>query len=277
MKDIDQINEIDQKATFDPEIFFNVLLPPIIFHAGYSMKKRFFFRNIGSILTFAFLGTVISTFCVGGVMFGVTRVVPHLVSFSFVDSLHFGALISATDPVTVLAIFNDLNVDVNLYALVFGESVLNDAVAIVLTRTIEDYEETVKLGGDAAVSTAQIFGKSILEFLFIFSASFLVGSVMACATALLTKHTHIRQHPELESSLFVLMSYSTFLLAESLNLTGIVAVLFCGICQAHYTYNNLSEESRSATRQFFVLLNFMAENFIFSYVGVSMFTFPKHK
>ncbi len=156
VKDVEEINEIDQKATFDPEIFFNVLLPPIIFHAGYSMKKRFFFRNIGSILTFAFLGTAISTFVVGGVMTGVTRLAPHLQSFTFVDSLHFGALISATDPVTVLAIFNDLHVDVNLYALVFGESVLNDAVAIVLTRTLEDYEETVKLGQAATVSTAQV-------------------------------------------------------------------------------------------------------------------------
>lgn len=55
---------------------------------------------------------------------------------TFIDSLLFGALISATDPVTILAIFSDLHVDVNLYALVFGESVLNDAVAIVLTRCV---------------------------------------------------------------------------------------------------------------------------------------------
>lgn len=57
-------------------------------------------------------------------------------TITFIDCLLFGALISATDPVTILAIFSDLHVDVNLYALVFGESVLNDAVAIVLSRYV---------------------------------------------------------------------------------------------------------------------------------------------
>lgn len=53
--------------------------------------------------------------------------------YSFLDTLYFGAIISPTDPVTILAIFNDMRVDVTLYSLVFGESVLNDAVAIVLS------------------------------------------------------------------------------------------------------------------------------------------------
>jgi len=211
---------------------------------------------------------------------GVTRMVPNLSNITFIDNLHFGALISATDPVTVIAIFSDLNVDVNLHALVFGESVLNDAVAIVFVEALKDYEENVATCIITAQNNCEYnvwhLVKAILDFFGIFGASFLVGSLMGCITALLTKFTHLRAHPLLESTLFVLMSYSTFLLAEVFDLTGIVAVLFCGICQAHYTYNNLSGESKESTKHFFDLLNFMAENFIFSYIGVSMFTFPKH-
>merc|ERR1719489_261537 len=139
-------------------------------------------------------------------MYGVTSVVPHLQNITFIDNLHFGALISATDPVTILAIFNDLNVDVNLYALVFGESVLNDAVAIVITRTLEDYEAGVKVGGSlmgGAQPSYVILFQSFGEFVGIFSASFFVGSLIGCFTAIITKFTHIKQHPQLESTLFV--------------------------------------------------------------------------
>ncbi|KAL7060197.1 hypothetical protein AAHC03_010134 [Spirometra sp. Aus1] len=75
---------------------------------------------------FAFLGTLISAVVIAE-------------SLKFSDCIYFGSIISATDPVTVLAIFNDLNVDVDLYALVFGESVLNDAVAITMSQSVDRY------------------------------------------------------------------------------------------------------------------------------------------
>ncbi|XP_032003884.1 sodium/hydrogen exchanger 6-like, partial [Hylobates moloch] len=132
-----QDNEMLRKVTFDPEVFFNILLPPIIFYAGYSLKRRHFFRNLGSILAYAFLGTAISCFVIGSIMYGcvtLMKVTGQLAGdFYFTDCLLFGAIVSATDPVTVLAIFHELQVDVELYALLFGESVLNDAVAIVLS------------------------------------------------------------------------------------------------------------------------------------------------
>ncbi|XP_027390951.1 sodium/hydrogen exchanger 7 isoform X3 [Bos indicus x Bos taurus] len=229
-------NDMLRKVTFDPEVFFNILLPPIIFHAGYSLKKRHFFRNLGSILAYAFLGTAVSCFIIGNLMYGVVKLMKIVGQLSdkfyYTDCLFFGAIISATDPVTVLAIFNELHADVDLYALLFGESVLNDAVAIVLSSSLT--------GADV------------------------------------TKFTKLHCFPLLETALFFLMSWSTFLLAEACGFTGVVAVLFCGITQAHYTYNNLSVESRSRTKQLFEVLHFLAENFIFSYMGLALFTFQKH-
>ncbi|XP_070607035.1 sodium/hydrogen exchanger 7 isoform X2 [Erythrolamprus reginae] len=270
-------NDILRKVTFDPEVFFNILLPPIIFHAGYSLKKRHFFRNLGSILTYAFLGTAVSCFIIGNLMYGVVKLMKLVGQLSdkffYTDCLFFGAIISATDPVTVLAIFNELHADVDLYALLFGESVLNDAVAIVLSSSIVAYQPT---GENAHAFDAAAFFKCIGVFLGIFSGSFMMGVATGIVTALVTKFTKLHCFPLLETALFFLMSWSTFLLAEACGFTGVVSVLFCGITQAHYTYNNLSVESRSRTKQLFEVLHFLAENFIFSYMGLALFTFQKH-
>uniref|UniRef100_A0AAY4EFV4 Sodium/hydrogen exchanger n=1 Tax=Denticeps clupeoides TaxID=299321 RepID=A0AAY4EFV4_9TELE len=277
-------NDMLRKVTFDPEVFFNILLPPIIFHAGYSLKKRHFFRNLGSIITYAFLGTAISCFVIGNLMYGVVKLMQAIGQltdkFYYTDCLFFGAIISATDPVTVLAIFNELHADVDLYALLFGESVMNDAVAIVLSSSIVAYQPS---GANTHTFDAAAFFKSVGIFLGIFSGSFAMGAVTGVVTSLsdckanhVTKFTKLHCFPLLETALFFLMSWSTFLLAEACGFTGVVAVLFCGITQAHYTYNNLSEESTKRTKQLFEVLHFLAENFIFSYMGLALFTFQNH-
>ncbi|XP_065841176.1 sodium/hydrogen exchanger 9-like [Oscarella lobularis] len=266
----------EEHAVFDPEVFFYVLLPPIIFFAGYDMKKRYFFRNIGGILTYAFLGTSISCFAIGGIMYGYIKAFPAGIpeGFDFIECLLFGALISATDPVTVLAIFHDMHVDVDLFAFTFGESVMNDAVAIVLYSSIKAYSPVV---GSITTFQPQAFFKSLGVFIGIFLGSFAIGVAVALASAIISKFTKIRDYPLFETGLFTMLSYSSFLMAEAAGLTGIVAVLFCGVAQAHYTFFNLSEESRVRTKQLFEVLNFLAENFIFVYMGLSLFTFRLHK
>eukprot|EP00729_Bicosta_minor_P002875 gene2875-11074_t len=240
----DQLVSLESETVFDPELFFFVLLPPIIFFAGYDLKQKHFFRNITSILIYAFIGTTFACFATGG---------------HFADCLSFGAFISATDPVTVLAIYHDLHVDHRLFALVFGESVMNDAVALVLYSTIEKLKDTV-------VDAKSIFG-AIGVFLVIFFGSFACGCLVGMVSSLTMKFTKLGDFPMLETALFVLLSYMTFLLGEATGLSGIVAVLFCGITQ----------QSKADTVKFFGLLNFLAENFIFSYIGMSFFTFPCHR
>ncbi|EDO43052.1 predicted protein, partial [Nematostella vectensis] len=271
----DETNEIESRATFNPEIFFYVLLPPIIFYAGYSMQKRYFFRNLGAILTYAFFGTTISCFATGSLIYGFNVWTGVTKDFDYPECLLFGALISATDPVTVLAIFHDIHVDVDMYALVFGESVLNDAVAIVLYRAIESYlaYNPREMREFDLMSCAQ----ALSDFVAIFTGSFVIGCSMSCINALVTKLTKLGSFPILETALLFLMSYCTFLMAEIANWSGIVAVLFCGITQQHYTYKNLTDESRARTLQTLELLNFMAENFIFTYIGLSVFAFTSHQ
>jgi len=97
------------------------------------LKKGNFFQNFGSILVFAIFGTAISAFVMGSGVFllGQTTLIHPLDAKT---SFAFGSLVSAVDPVATLAIFNALDIDPILYMLVFGESILNDAVAIVLTK-----------------------------------------------------------------------------------------------------------------------------------------------
>uniref|UniRef100_A0A8C0R7A2 Sodium/hydrogen exchanger n=1 Tax=Canis lupus dingo TaxID=286419 RepID=A0A8C0R7A2_CANLU len=245
--------------------------------SGKFYEYTHFFRNLGSILAYAFLGTAISCFVIGSIMYGcvtLMKVTGQLAGdFYFTDCLLFGAIVSATDPVTVLAIFHELQVDVELYALLFGESVLNDAVAIVLSSSIVAYQPA---GDNSHTFDVTAMFKSIGIFLGIFSGSFAMGAATGVVTSYVTKFTKLREFQLLETGLFFLMSWSTFLLAEAWGFTGVVAVLFCGITQAHYTYNNLSTESQHRTKQLFELLNFLAENFIFSYMGLTLFTFQNH-
>ena len=115
-----------------PAQFFALfLLPPIIFESGFALNQRLFFANFGSILTFAVVGTVISTALMWLLVYKLGQL-GYILELSMVEAGAFASLISAVDPVATLATFSSLKADPKLHNLVFGESVLNDAVAIVL-------------------------------------------------------------------------------------------------------------------------------------------------
>ncbi|XP_023275840.1 sodium/hydrogen exchanger 9-like [Seriola lalandi dorsalis] len=238
--------------------------------------KRFF-ENMGSVLTFAFLGTIISFITIGACVYGFTRLMVLLGQaadgeFSLTDCLLFGAIMSATDPVSVLGLLSDLHVDPDLHTLLFGESVLNDAVAIVLSHAINTYSQM----GAGRTFNPPAFLHSVGYFLGVLAGSLLLGFIFTVITALLTKFTRLHESPLVETSVLFLLSWSSFLSAEASGLSGIVAVLFCGLSQARYTIHNLSSEGRARTKQLFEVFNFLGEIFIFSFMGYVLLMFPYH-
>lgn len=207
-------DSIRNLISFDYQIFFNLLLPPIILSSGYELHQANFFRNIGTILTFAFAGTFLSAIVIGLILW-VFNLVPGSLKLTLVDAISVGATLSATDPVTILAIFNTYKVDPKLYTIIFGESILNDAIAIVIFETAQYYNT-----GEAKNYGFISFFEGIGIFLAVFFGSMLIGIIVGVGTALLLKFTYVRRFPKIESCLIILIAYATYFFSQGLHASG---------------------------------------------------------
>uniref|UniRef100_A0A8C5EHE4 Sodium/hydrogen exchanger n=1 Tax=Gouania willdenowi TaxID=441366 RepID=A0A8C5EHE4_GOUWI len=261
-----------EEEMFRPNMFFLLILPPIIFESGYSLHKGNFFQNIGSITLFAVIGTIISAFIVGGGIYFLGQA-DVIYKMTMTDSFAFGSLISAVDPVATIAIFNALNVDPVLNMLVFGESILNDAVSIVLTNTAEG----VFSHSDSSMVTGwETFIQALGNFLTMFFGSAALGTLTGVISALFLKHFDLRKTPSLEFGMMIIFAYIPYGLAEGIKLSGIMSILFAGIVMSHYTHHNLSPVTQILMQQTLRTVAFMCETCVFAFLGLSIFSFP-HK
>ncbi|KAK4520053.1 uncharacterized protein ATC70_008181 [Mucor velutinosus] len=255
---------IQDMVKFKQGFFFNLLLPPIILNSGYELKRRNFFLNFGTILTFAMAGTFIAAVVTGVFTYLYAFLKPEGINISFLDSMIFGSILSATDPVTILAIFNQLHVDPQLFSIISGESLLNDAVAIVLSDTLRKFR-------GQELHVVNIF-KGIGLFLGVFWASTFIGILFGVVVALMLKYSQLSRFSSIESCLVLLMAYSSYFFSNGTQMSGIVTLLFTGITLKHYAYDNLSIRSKRATKFMFQILSQLSENFIFIYLGINLFT-----
>ncbi|KAH9804026.1 Sodium/hydrogen exchanger 4 [Citrus sinensis] len=251
---------------FDEELFFIYLLPPIIFNAGFQVKKKQFFHNFLTIMMFGVIGVFIS---VSIITVGSWWLFPKLgfMGLSIRDYLALGTIFSSTDTVCTLQILNQDETPL-LYSLVFGEGVVNDATSVVLFNAVQKIDVR-ELNGKAAL---RIFR----DFLYLFSTSTILGVTAGLLTALVLKTLYFGKHSSVrEIALMVLMAYLSYILAELLELSGILTVFFCGIFMSHYAWHNMTDSSRITTRHTFAMMSFIAETFIFLYVGMDAFDIEK--
>ena len=250
---LSRVDRTDNFWEFSPDAFFYVLLPPIIFEAGYSLQRRLFLRNLGPILLFAVVGTLISTVAIaallqlGGHMGWVSHdLFGNITSASGIHgSLLFASLISAVDPVATLAVLSspEVDADATLQSILFGESVLNDAVAIVLYQTLDGSSQAFDSGRhvDAGALLAPLwrFCRSSL-------GSTLIGLGIALLLSLLLRHGRLYEaSTHIEVSLTLGAGYVAFATAEWLELSGVLSLFFCGVALGHY---NWCEQRAAYTR-----------------------------
>ncbi|XP_042583777.1 sodium/hydrogen exchanger 5-like [Cyprinus carpio] len=253
-----------QPYQLDPGLFFLFLLPTIVGDAGYFMPARLFFDNLGAILLYAVVGTLWNAFCTGFCLYGVKMagVIDEKVNAGLMDFLLFGALISAVDPVAVLAVFEEVHVNETLFIIVFGESLVNDAVTVVLYKVYISFVEV----GPGNVHTADYF-KGIASFLIVSIGGTLVGLIFAVILAFVTRFT---KKVRIIEPLFVfLLVYLAYLTAELFSLSAILSMTFCGIGCKKYVEANISQKSRTTVKYTMKTLASIAETIIFIFLGIS--------
>ncbi|XP_067669173.1 sodium/hydrogen exchanger 1-like [Haliotis asinina] len=254
---------------FSPHDFFQFILPPIILEAAYSLHDRTFADNIGSVLLFAVVGTILAFFALGFTLYGLA-ISGAMGAFTFqitlTQILIFAALIVAVDPVAVLAVFQEIGVNNLLYYLVFGESLLNDGVTVVLYQVMQTYNKLSSSG--QAVDGDQI-GLGILKFFVVCFGGLGFGVLAGILTALLTRCT--RKVKIAQPLIVYTMVYLGFLLAELFEFSGIISIIGCGLVQVHYAFHNISEKSKTTIIYFTKVISTTNEIIIFLFLGLVMF------
>jgi monovalent cation:H+ antiporter, CPA1 family len=229
------------------ELLFSVLLPPLIFEAAYYLNWSLLRKDLPVVLVLATLGVVFSA--------GVTAAGMHyFANWQWFSALIFGVLIAATDPVSVIATFKEAKAHGRLLLLVESESLFNDGTAAVffaiclelaLGRTLTPLEMTTTL---------------ILTV----AGSLLCGAIVAGLALLLTGHT---EDHLVEITFTTVAAYGSFLLAEHLHLSGVLATLTAGLVMGGST-SAISERGREAVQAFWEYAAFVANSLVFLLIGM---------
>jgi CPA1 family monovalent cation:H+ antiporter len=238
------------------DLLFAVFLPGLIFEAAFHINSREFRANLSSILLLAVPGVIASTALVAFVLTPVFALLGLAMGFDWKVGLVFGALISATDPVAVVALFRTMCAPRRLTLLLDAESLLNDGTAIVFfTLSLS------LLSGTATTASALT-----LQFLSIVGVGALVGAAFGVAVALLTRRI---DDPMVEITLTTIAAYGSFVTAETLQASGVIATVAAGMLCGNFGVRGggMSASTRVASETFWEYVVFALNSIVFLLVG----------
>lgn len=237
--------------TVTPEVILALLVPPLVFEAAFHMNFNDLRRELKLILLLAIPGVILTTFLVGGLV--------SLVSgFSLPVAMVFGALIAATDPVAVVALFRSIGAPKRLQVLLEGESLLNDGTAIVVFNLMVG----IALTGNFNLGT------SVLQFLIVAGGGIVVGVLGGILISQLIGRI---DNYLIETTLTTVLAYGSYLIAEYiLGVSGVLAVVAAGLASGHIGPRGMSPTTRIVVFNFWEYAAFVANSFVFLIIGLEI-------
>ncbi len=242
-----------------PQLIFHVLLPPLLFEAAFNLNFSELKENIKPVLIYAIIGVVIAVFTTGFIInYGLNNVIGSI-QIPLMACFLFGAVISSTDPISVLAIFKELGVPKRLSLIVDGESLFNDGVSVVVYGIISAIAV-----GNAEFSMVH----SIKEFVAVAFGGALIGIILGLTfskiTALVDDHL-------IEITLTTILAYLSFIAAEHFEVSGVISVICAGLMVGNYGSKiGMSPTTRVSVKDFWEYIAFIVNSVVFFIIGLEV-------
>lgn len=232
-----------------PELILSIFLPPLLFEAAWNLKWQELKRELLPICLYAVFGVGIA---IGGIALGLNQ----LAGVSVTTALLVGASLSATDPVSVVALFRELGVGSRLSILMEGESLFNDGMAVVAFSFLV----ALPLGtADLSVPTA------VLEFVRVVGIGIAVGALLGFGISYLTQRFDL---PLVEQSLTLVSAYGTYLITEDLGGSGVIGVVTMGLILGNFGSRiGMNPRTRIIVSEFWEFLAFFVNSIVFLLIG----------
>jgi len=235
----------------NPEIIFLIFLPPLLYDASFNISPKHFKTNLTTISTLAIPLVFLTTFWIA--------VVAHYTIPNMTWPLAFvlGAILSATDAVAAISITKGLGISHKTITILEGESLINDASALVAYR----------FAIATAMGSAFIIWKATLQFVLLLGGGFLVGFIMAKILSSILNRVH--KNINVTISFMLLMPFVTYLIAEHLHVSGVIAVVVLGLAIARFSKKIFPETLKNQSRSLWDIIIFLLNGLIFILIGLN--------
>jgi Na+/H+ antiporter len=235
----------------NPEIIFLIFLPPLLYDASFNISPKHFKTNLSTISTLAIPLVFLTTFWIA--------VVAHYTIPNMTWPLAFvlGAILSATDAVAAISITKGLGISHKTITILEGESLINDASALVAYR----------FAIATAMGSAFIIWKATLQFVLLLGGGFLVGFIMAKILSSILNRVH--KNINVTIGFMLLMPFVTYLIAEHLHVSGVIAVVILGLAIARFSKKIFPETLKNQSRSLWDIIIFLLNGLIFILIGLN--------